>query len=225
MSTIDFWLREIDGDLTSIEESLSQTSVTKMENQQLCELVDSVEAKLRQTNLDIRQTRTLLVDVDWNREEYEQKLDEAASRRNKLVEFHADVKRKCNRNNLIADTENLTDGQKVRAAQVVAEKTSGLIKHGRNMLHNIEGQAVVTADELASQTGVLENVHQHQQELRSELKIAEHQLRVFLRTMMTDKFIMMVLLLIVLGLLFIIVYSIINPDANTNVPDEFKPSS
>ncbi|KAL0251109.1 hypothetical protein GEMRC1_000323 [Eukaryota sp. GEM-RC1] len=223
MSSIEFWLRELESELDYIDTTLSSASSGNLPNEKLTQIVKTVEDKLHRTNLDIRQARTMLVDVDWKRDEYEERLNEAASRRTKLQEFHQDVKRKCNRSNLIGDKENLTDGQKVRAAQIIAEDTSKKIKYGRNMLANIEFTGIAAGDELRSHTQTLERVHNSQQELRSELKIADQQIRVFLRSMMTDKFIMLTLLTIVLGLIFIIIYSVFNPDSDLNVPDEFKP--
>ncbi|KAL0210409.1 hypothetical protein RCL1_004845 [Eukaryota sp. TZLM3-RCL] len=225
MVQIEFWLREIESNLKEIDDTLSSASGGKLSNDELTSIVSSTEKQLKQVHLNIRTATTFLVDVEWKREEVQNQLNAFSAKRSELVDFHAEIKRRTSRASLIGDVDNLTDGQKIRGAQIIADKTSTMIKQGRGMLAGIETTGVAAADALAQQTQTMVNIHTNQQELKSELKIADQQLRVFMRSMMTDKIIMSLLFLIIAGVVFIIVYSFLNPDSDFNVPDDFKPKS
>jgi len=59
-------------------------------------------------------------------------------------------------------------------------------------------------------------------EVASNIRLANRQMRVFVRRMATDKIVLGFLLLIFLGVIFIIVYSIVKPKAKTNVPQSWR---
>lgn len=83
----------------------------------------------------------------------------------------------------------------------------------------------VGTDTLAAQHRQREQIVKIDQgvdQVSSNIKLANRHLRVFVRRMATDKIIMGFMFLIFVGVIFIIVYSALNPTVNTNVPDSFK---
>jgi len=61
-------------------------------------------------------------------------------------------------------------------------------------------------------------------QVSSNIKLANRHLRVFVRRMATDKIIMGFMFLIFVGVVVIIVYSVINKNAKTNVPQNWRTS-
>jgi len=77
---------------------------------------------------------------------------------------------------------------------------------------------------LAQQTEQLQKVGEGIKEVQQYLKLASKELRAFARRVATDKLIMSFICLIVLGIIFIIIWSAVKGNnANTNVPDSFTP--
>jgi hypothetical protein len=62
-------------------------------------------------------------------------------------------------------------------------------------------------------------------EIESNIKQARKELASFARRVATDKIIMVFACLVVCGIIAVIVYSIVDPSADTNVPDQFKPTT
>jgi len=97
------------------------------------------------------------------------------------------------------------------------------------ILQNIEQTketGVAIGENLARQTEQLGKVNEGIQEVQSYLKLAGKELRAFSRRVATDKLIMSFVCLIVIGIIFIIVWSAVKGNkANTNVPDTFTSGS
>jgi len=86
----------------------------------------------------------------------------------------------------------------------------------------------VGTDTLAAQQRQREQIVKIDQgvdQVSSNIKLANRHLRVFVRRMATDKIIMGFMFLIFAGVIFIIVYSVINKNANTNVPNSWRVGS
>jgi len=85
----------------------------------------------------------------------------------------------------------------------------------------------IGTDTLAAQQRQREQIIKIDQgvdQVSSNIKLANKHLRVFVRRMATDKIIMGFMFLIFVGVIFIIVYSVINKNANTNVPNSWRAS-
>ena len=82
-----------------------------------------------------------------------------------------------------------------------------------------------TATTLAQNTDRLRLTEKGLDEIESNLTQAKKELASFAKRIATDKVIMGLACLVVLGIIGIIVYSIINPNAQTNVPYQFKPTA
>jgi SNARE protein len=96
--------------------------------------------------------------------------------------------------------------KKIEEAKVIGMETSTKLKAGTEQLRNIDDDIM---------------------KVESNLMRADLLIRAFLRRMATDKFIMVFMFLIVVGILTIIIYKAVNPkkaeEAGFNVPDEITP--
>jgi len=82
-----------------------------------------------------------------------------------------------------------------------------------------------TAQKLHEQTDQLKKIDEDISEIQANLKMAGKELRAFARKIATDKLIMGFIVLIIIGIIFVIVWSIVHPKAKTSVPDAFKPNT
>jgi len=133
------------------------------------------------------------------------------------------------------------------------EKDEGGGQNGPELDHNqiLDKAKAIQESDKSTLTGVLQTVHQtievgsatlvkmNEQseqimrvdkgvdEVSSNLKLASRHLRTFVRRLATDKIVMGFIFLIFAAIVFIIVWSIVKPNSNTNVPSSVKnaPSS
>ena len=82
-----------------------------------------------------------------------------------------------------------------------------------------------TALKLHENTKTLERIDDGVSEVNDNLKLASTALKSFSRRVATDRLFLCFVCLIVVGIIIIIVWSIVNPNANTNVPESFKPAT
>jgi len=124
------------------------------------------------------------------------------------------------------DPDAMTTKQILEKAENIQKKD---LEGVDRILQNIEQTketGVAIGEGLAKQTEQLGKVNEGIQEVQSYLKLASKELRAFSRRVATDKLIMSFVCLIVIGIIFIIVWSAVKGNkANTNVPDTFTSGS
>jgi len=124
------------------------------------------------------------------------------------------------------DPDAMTTKQVLEKAENIQKKD---LEGVDRILQNIEQTketGVAIGENLAKQTEQLGKVNEGIQEVQSYLKLAGKELRAFSRRVATDKLIMSFVCLIVIGIIFIIVWSAVKGNkANTNVPDSFTSGS
>jgi len=124
------------------------------------------------------------------------------------------------------DPDAMTTKQVLEKAENIQKKD---LEGVDRILQNIEQTketGVAIGENLARQTEQLGKVNEGIQEVQSYLKLAGKELRAFSRRVATDKLIMSFVCLIVIGIIFIIVWSAVKGNkANTNVPDTFTSGS
>jgi len=124
------------------------------------------------------------------------------------------------------DPDAMTTKQILEKAENIQKKD---LEGVDRILQNIEQTketGVAIGENLAKQTEQLGKVNEGIQEVQSYLKLAGKELRAFSRRVATDKLIMSFVCLIVIGIIFIIVWSAVKGNkANTNVPDSFTSGS
>ncbi|KAG8460833.1 hypothetical protein KFE25_010888 [Diacronema lutheri] len=113
-----------------------------------------------------------------------------------------------------------------RGAQI-QDQSLASTSRSKRMIEDSRAIGVETATQLKSQTEQLRNIDEDIMKVESNLKRADMLIRAFLRRMATDKFIMVFMFLIVVGIITIIIYKAINPKGAAkqgfNVPDNLTP--
>jgi len=81
-----------------------------------------------------------------------------------------------------------------------------------------------TTTKLAENSERLRKTEEGLDEVEANIKLAGKELASFARRVATDKVFLCLACLVVLGIIGVIVYSIVDPNSDTNVPDAFKPT-
>ncbi|KAJ1619892.1 hypothetical protein T492DRAFT_1082129 [Pavlovales sp. CCMP2436] len=113
-----------------------------------------------------------------------------------------------------------------RGAQI-QEQSLASTARSKRLIEESRSVGVETATKLHTQTEQLRNIDEDIMKVESNLKRADMLIRAFLRRMATDKFIMVFMFLIVIGILTIIIYKAVNPKGAAkigfNVSNNFVP--
>jgi SNARE protein len=108
-------------------------------------------------------------------------------------------------------TDHMSAGELVKEGLAIQEdsknRTSGMIK----MTEKTIAQGTETANTLKAQTEQLSRINDGVDQVEGNLKRAERELRMFIRRMATDKIILGMLVLLVLGVVAMIAYKIAKP--------------
>ncbi|KNC50342.1 Qb-SNARE [Thecamonas trahens ATCC 50062] len=110
-------------------------------------------------------------------------------------------------------------------AEALQGQSQASVARSRAMVEDTIEVAASTATTLQGQTEQLGRIHAGVEEVESNMKRADRQLRIFARRMMTDKIILCLIFCIVVAFIMVIIYSSIKGrnDKETSAPDEFKP--
>lgn len=129
---------------------------------------------------------------------------------------------------------NGTESAQVMSAQAligkgaqIQEQSLASTTRSKRMIEDSRAVGTEAAAKLKAQTEQLRNIDDDILKVESNLKRADLLIRAFLRRMATDKFIMVFLFLIVVGILTIVIYKAVNPEGaraqGFNVPDNLTP--
>jgi novel plant SNARE len=113
----------------------------------------------------------------------------------------------------------------VDATLGVQDKTKKSLGRTLGMIHSAESTAVETAAELAAQTQQMGRIDDNLERIQDDLHRSRALITSFAKRMMTDRIILCMLFLVVVGLAAIIIISAVDPDSDvgSNVPDAAKP--
>lgn len=122
--------------------------------------------------------------------------------------------------------DDMTAGQIIAKGEAIQEQSLESLARSKRMVQDTIEVATSTNEALQEQTAQIVRIQEDVERVESNLKRADRQLRAFMRRMMTDKIILCMICLVILGIIGAIVYSTIKgkDDKNTESPDEFKPS-
>jgi len=124
------------------------------------------------------------------------------------------------------DPDSMTTKQVLEKAENIQKKDLEGLDRVLNNIEQTKETGVAIGEKLATQTEQLQKVQEGIQEVQSYLKLAGKELRAFSRRVATDKLIMSFVCLIVIGIIFIIVWSAVKGNkSNTNVPDSILPTT
>eukprot|EP00304_Pavlova_gyrans_P010127 CAMPEP_0206042386 /NCGR_PEP_ID=MMETSP1466-20131121/6521_1 /ASSEMBLY_ACC=CAM_ASM_001126 /TAXON_ID=44452 /ORGANISM="Pavlova gyrans, Strain CCMP608" /LENGTH=239 /DNA_ID=CAMNT_0053417095 /DNA_START=94 /DNA_END=813 /DNA_ORIENTATION=- len=123
--------------------------------------------------------------------------------------------------------DNMTAQQLISKGASIQEQSLASVTRSKVMIEQSKAVGVETTQKLKGQTEQMRNIDEDIMKVESNLKRADLLLRAFLRRIATDKFVMVFLFLIVVGILTIIIYKAVNPEGaeeqGFNVPDEITP--
>ena len=122
---------------------------------------------------------------------------------------------------LMQDQEMLDEAANIQSKDKAA--TRRMLK----MVNQTEDIAASTMDTMKNQTEQLSKIHADLEEMDSTLKLADAQIKQYVRKMATDKLIMAMLFLIVIGIVVIMGLKTVGyfGDDEVNVPDEVSESA
>jgi len=122
------------------------------------------------------------------------------------------------------DPDSMTTKQILEKADKIQKTDISSLDRTLQTIEQAKETGVEIGTTLAQQTEQLQKVGEGIKEVQQYLKLASKELRAFARRVATDKLIMSFICLIVLGIIFIIIWSAVKGNnANTNVPDSFTP--
>eukprot|EP00004_Rigifila_ramosa_P008585 TRINITY_DN1983_c1_g1_i1.p1 TRINITY_DN1983_c1_g1~~TRINITY_DN1983_c1_g1_i1.p1 ORF type:complete len:232 (-),score=73.50 TRINITY_DN1983_c1_g1_i1:48-743(-) len=120
-------------------------------------------------------------------------------------------------------TDHMTQKEIIQAAGQIQDQSIDSLARSKQMVASAQAIGSDTAATLREQTEQLKRIDKGIDEVESNLKLADKQMRAFMRRMMTDKMIMCLLCLAVFGVVAVIIWSAVDSKSKTNTPDEFTP--
>eukprot|EP01116_Phalansterium_solitarium_P014921 TRINITY_DN3283_c0_g1_i1.p1 TRINITY_DN3283_c0_g1~~TRINITY_DN3283_c0_g1_i1.p1 ORF type:complete len:234 (+),score=10.84 TRINITY_DN3283_c0_g1_i1:87-788(+) len=115
--------------------------------------------------------------------------------------------------------DDMTADEVLNKAAETQVKSITSLDNTLRMIEETKAIGAETAAELKAQTEKLGGVDKDLDEMESYLKQADKQMRAFVRRMATDKIILAFIFLIVAGIIFIIVWSVLHPDDKIGLVD------
>jgi len=196
-------------------------------NEKLTQMNDLLE----RANLALRSFKVELIELPKEeKKKYEAKMQEHKAR---IDKGYADVKwakQEGDHAQLMQGAgamgiEQMSGAQQVAVVTKLQDESLTSLARSKQM---VEGAITIggdTSNTLKAQTEQLKRIDAGIDEVESNLKIADKQIRAFMRRMMSDKIILTFLCLCIVGLVCVIVWSAVDKHAKTNTPDQFKPNS
>lgn len=113
----------------------------------------------------------------------------------------------------VRSIEEMTPGEILEVAGKTQDASLASVNRMKQRIEESKQVGAETADKLRSQTEQLKNIDVDIMKVKSNLNRADLLIRAFVRKMMTDKIIMLLVCLIFLGVIGIIIYKMVDPDA------------
>ena len=185
--------------------------------------------------LENRQQRAKQVLQSYRVEMRDMPRDKAAPYDAKAREYHAQLKsmhaeltaakQEHERQQVgVKTVDEMTTEEVLTEAGKVQDKSLGALGRMQQQIAQSREVGAATAVQLEGQTAQLRNIDADIMKVRSNLGRADLLLRAFMRKIMTDKIIMIFMLLIFIGIIVIVVWKIVDPkgleDAGVDVPDQ-----
>lgn len=162
---------------------------------------------------------------------YEKKVNDYTRQIARLKQELAAAKNHSEKAHLVAgaspqmDTSQASDSQILDEAQRIQEKDKSATRRMLKMVTGTEELAQNTMSTMQNQTDQLAKIHSDLEEMDSTLKLADAQIKAYMRKMATDKVIMAFLFLIVVGFVSILViktYTNLISDDQVKMPKQVQ---
>lgn len=127
------------------------------------------------------------------------------------------VKGEVDRQNLgVRSIDEMTAHEILDVASKTQDQSLASVNRMKQRIEESKQVGTATAEQLRSQTEQLKNIDVDIMKVKSNLNRADVLIRAFVRKMMTDKIILVLVCLIFLGVIGIIVYRVIDPNAGSD---------
>jgi len=209
---------EVQEGIDKLKSAKGLTSVTK---------ADKIAFLKNRTNRAKTSLRSLKVDLrELPKLEQKPHTEKAAQLEEKIKQIEVDLDwlEKSDPGEAAQQQARATDYKEVLAQGTAIQETDiNILSRATQKLEETRQIGTDTLVKQQAQREQLIQIDKGVDEVSSNIKLANRQLRVFVRRIAGDKIIMGFLFLIFVGVIFIIIYStVINPKANTNVPSNWR---
>eukprot|EP00695_Tsukubamonas_globosa_P002763 TRINITY_DN396_c0_g2_i1.p1 TRINITY_DN396_c0_g2~~TRINITY_DN396_c0_g2_i1.p1 ORF type:complete len:216 (-),score=53.98 TRINITY_DN396_c0_g2_i1:1-648(-) len=206
---------EMDQELDELTQKISAglDKAKKQKGEQKSKILSEMNALLRQANRVLRQIRSEIRDLDpKQRQAGDMKVKEHSDTITKLVNEHKWLQSESDKGELVGgasssapmNADNMTAQQLVQAGLKVQDDSLSSALRIQRTVAVTQDVANATATKLMEQTEQLQKVSDNLDQLESNLKRADRELKMFIRRMATDKVILCFLVLIVIAVVFVI---------------------
>eukprot|EP00327_Prymnesium_parvum_P003631 CAMPEP_0182844862 /NCGR_PEP_ID=MMETSP0006_2-20121128/27002_1 /TAXON_ID=97485 /ORGANISM="Prymnesium parvum, Strain Texoma1" /LENGTH=242 /DNA_ID=CAMNT_0024974859 /DNA_START=509 /DNA_END=1237 /DNA_ORIENTATION=+ len=145
---------------------------------------------------------------------FDQKHKEHTARLQALTGDLQIAKGDVDRHNLgVRSIEEMTAGEILEVASKTQDQSLASVNRMKQRIEESRQVGTETAETLRGQTEQLKNIDVDIMKVKTNLNRADVLIRAFVRKMMTDKIIVVLVCLIFLGVVGIIIYRVVNPDA------------
>jgi SNARE protein len=142
---------------------------------------------------------------------------------NLYIALRNDTKRQDLLDGRVADADSMTPAQLIQHAARVQEDTVISIGRSKHMVDSAREVGTFTADQLRKQTEQMQQVDTNIKDMSAHFSAAQGQLRAIAKRLETDKCLLGMLAFILLGVVVILAYKSIFPNARLNAPKGFTP--
>lgn len=124
------------------------------------------------------------------------------------------------------DVNTMSTGEVIQEGKNIQAQSKQSTQRSLRLIDETIAVGAATNERLAAQTDQLQRINEHVDEIDSNMKRANKQLRVFAKRMMTDKMIICLVFLVLVMLIVSVVYGSIKGKNNktTQGTDSFKPT-
>jgi len=138
----------------------------------------------------------------------------------KLQALNGDLqiaKSEADRHNLgVRSIEEMTPGEILEVASATQDKSLASVGRMKQTIAASKQVGVETAEKLRGQTEQLKHIDEDIMKVKSNLNRADILIRAFVRKMMTDKLIMLLMCLIFAGVIGIVIYRVVKPKSSAD---------
>ena len=180
---------------------------------------------MERANLALRSYKVELIDLPKEyKRRYEEQMKGHKTHMEEIQQKLKWVKSEADRSNLLgpgAEMAPMSDSQYVNKANELQDDSLKSLARSKAVVEDATNIGAETATSLKAQTEQLNRISKDVDSIANNLKLAEKQLRSFVRRMATDKLILCLLCCIVCAIIALIVVSVVkkhhhNPDTNTH---------
>jgi len=209
MDDIEEYDRQLTENLDEIQKYCK--AAEKLSGGALDRKIDSINDLLERSQLAFRSFKVELIDVPGGQKRvFEEKLKQHKAKIDKAYQDVKFLKSSAERGQLLEGAgggvrlDVMNDKQVLQAAEKLQDESLDSLERSKKVIADAQQIGTDTAKTLKDQTEQLNRVNADVDSIHSNLKLAEKQLKNFVRRMATDKVIMILLCLIVLAVIGLI---------------------